>query len=114
MKGVQTYGIPNRVRSDKGKENVLITNFMIVNRGPAERVSLICGKSTHNQCIERLWRDVYNGVTGIYYELSTLMKKFLTPPISLIWQHFITCFCLLLMTSLMPGDRHDPNVVCEQ
>ena len=48
MKGVQTYGIPSWVRSDKGKENVLITNVMIANQGPAERGSLICGKSTHN------------------------------------------------------------------
>ena len=71
MKGVQTYGIPSRVRSDKGKENVLITNFMIGNQGP-ERGSLICGKSTHNQRIERLWRDVYNCVTRIYHELTTL------------------------------------------
>ena len=54
MKGVQTYGIPSPVQPDKGKENVLIRNFMITNRGP-ECGSLICGKSSHNQRIERLW-----------------------------------------------------------
>ena len=114
-KGVQTYGIPSRVRPEKGRENVLIRHFMTANRGP-EHGSLICGKSSHSQRIERLWRDVYNGVTGIYHEFSTLsrMKKFLTPSMSLIWQHFITCFCLLLMTRLMSGDRHGPNIVCEQ
>ena len=76
----ETYGIPSRAQSDKGKENLLITNFMIANRGP-ECGSLIYSKSTHNQRIERLWRDVYSGDTGIYHELSTLqrMKKFLTP-----------------------------------
>ena len=102
------------MRSDKGKENVLITNFMIANQGP-ERGSLICGKSTHNQRIKRLWRDVYNCVTRIYHELTTLwrVKKFLTPSMSLIWQHFIMCFGLLLMTSLMPGERYGPNTVCE-
>ena len=49
------------------------------------------------------------------HELSTLwwMKKFLTSSMSLIRQHLITCFCLLLMTSFMPGDRHGPNTVCE-
>ena len=32
MTGVQAYGIPSRVRLGKGKENVLITNFVIANR----------------------------------------------------------------------------------
>ena len=68
MKGVQTSGILGRVRSDEGKENVLIADFMIANRGP-ERGSMICGKS-----IERLWGDVYNGVTGIYHELFSFME----------------------------------------
>ena len=48
MKGVQTYAIPSRIRSDEGKEDVLIAGFMIANREP-ERRSMICGKSTHNQ-----------------------------------------------------------------
>ena len=43
MKGVQIHVIPSRVRSDKGKENVLIADFMIANRG-RERGSMICGK----------------------------------------------------------------------
>ena len=115
MKGLQTYGV--RSGSDRirvANENELITNFIFENQGP-ERGSLICGKSTHNQRIERLWRDVSNRVTRIYHELTTLwrMKKFLTPSMSLIWQHFIT-FGLLLMTSLMPSDRHGPNTVSEQ
>ena len=57
---------------------------------------------------------MYNCVTRIYHELTTLwrMKKFLTPSMSLIWQDFITCFDLLLMTSLIPGDRHGPSTVC--
>ena len=53
MKGVQIYGSSSRVWSDKRKENVLITDFMIANRGP-ERGSMICGKSTQNQRIKRL------------------------------------------------------------
>ena len=73
MKGVQTYGIPSQVQSDKGEKNVLIPDFMIPNRGP-EHGSMICGKSTHKQRIERLWRDVYNGVTGHYHELFSFME----------------------------------------
>ena len=59
MKGVQTNAVPSRVRSDKGKENVLIADFMIANQGP-EPGSMICGKKTRNLHRARLWRDVYN------------------------------------------------------
>ena len=73
LKGVETYGIPNRVRSDKGKDNVLVAGYMIEKRG-SERGSMITGPSTHNQRIERLWRDVFDGVLAFCYELFTFME----------------------------------------
>lgn len=48
MTGVHRYGVPLRTRSDKGGENVLIAQFMIMNRGTG-RSSHICGRSVHNQ-----------------------------------------------------------------
>ena len=54
---VQIYGIPSRVRCDLGVENVDIARFMLVAHG-CGRNSVMCGSSTHNQRIERLWRDV--------------------------------------------------------
>ena len=51
--GIQQYGLPLRVRTDRGGENVLIGEYMLQNRGTA-RNSIIMGRSVHNQRIERL------------------------------------------------------------
>ena len=56
-----------------GKENVLAADHVNEKRG-LERGSMITGPSTHNQRIERLWRDVLDGVLAIYYELLTFME----------------------------------------
>ena len=86
LKGVETYGIPSRVRSDKGKENVLVSDYMIEKRG-SERGSMITGSSTHNQRIEHLWADVFHGVFALYYELFIFMEdnELLDPSSALQW-----------------------------
>ena len=68
-----TYGIPSRVRSDKGGENILVCHFIISVRGVG-RGSHLAGSSTRNQRIERLWRDVFRCVASIYHELFHAME----------------------------------------
>lgn len=45
---VEQYGLPSRVRSDKGGENTDVAEFMIRSRGN-NRNSHITGRSVHNQ-----------------------------------------------------------------
>ena len=68
--GVETFGLPSRVRSDKDGENVSISRYMLNHpeRGPG-RGTMITGRSVHNQRIERLWRDLYVGCVAPFYGL---------------------------------------------
>lgn len=71
--GVAEFGVPERVRTDKGLENLKIAEFMLRSRG-LDRGSHITGRSVHNQRIERFWRELWHGCTSAYYELFLSME----------------------------------------
>ena len=57
---VEKFGLPARVRSDHGGENVLIWQHMAANNGPD---SVIVGSSVRNQRVERFNLDINTNVT---------------------------------------------------
>ena len=70
---VAKYGIPKRVRMDKGGENVSVAQFMLVKRG-IDCNPVLTGSSVHNQRIERLWYDVQKSITQVYCRLFYHME----------------------------------------
>ena len=59
-KAVSVYGLPKKVRTDAGGENVDVWSYTIEQHQDSSCV--IVGSSVHNVRIERLWRDVRRGV----------------------------------------------------
>ena len=70
---VGEFGLPIKIRTDLGGETVEIWRFMVEQHNDDSAV--ITGSSTHNERIERLWRDVNRCVSSVYCEIFTSLEE---------------------------------------
>lgn len=73
----------------------------------AESRCMITGESTHNQRVDKLWRDVYEGVLSYYYDLFYYLEDQDHLEImsnTHILAHYY-CLCPKSMKGLKFGDR---------
>ena len=54
---VNLFGMPDKIRSDKGGENTDVWRYML-HYNNMDSLCIVTGSSTHNERIERLWCDV--------------------------------------------------------
>ena len=66
MDAVYIHGLPERIRTDLGGEIIEVWRLMVEEHNSTAAV--ITGSSTHNECIERLWRDVYRCVAVLFHD----------------------------------------------
>lgn len=72
--GTNDFGLPMRVRTDHGGENIKFWEYMLISySNDSSRV--ITGSSTHNERIERLWRDVHRSVRRNFVEIFRALEN---------------------------------------
>ena len=70
---VQNHGLPERIRTYLGGENVDTWRYMVEQHASMNVV--VTGSSTHNERIERLWRDVFRCVGSLYRDTFCMLEE---------------------------------------
>ena len=68
----QNFGLPKKLRTDLGGENVEAWDYMVSHHG--DESCIITGSSVHNERIERMWRDVSRSVITPFKKIFVHME----------------------------------------
>jgi len=68
------WGLPFQVRADDGGENTAVGGLMIHYQG-ADQDSFLTGPSVHNNCTERLWREVVHCILFIFRNIFLHLEQ---------------------------------------
>ena len=68
---IADYGIPGKVQTDLGGENVEVWRYMIHEHNLDRSV----GSSTHNERFECLWRDVFLCVGSFLFHIQATRRE---------------------------------------
>ena len=73
LKAEENFGLPLRVRTDYGVENISVWEYMLSKRNNSN--AIIVGSSVHNQRVERLHRDINTQVLNNFYNGFVHLEK---------------------------------------
>ncbi len=73
MEGLSVFGTPDRVRSDHGGKNVDLRRHVISVHN--NQSCVLTGSSTHNERVERMWRDVRRNVTDSFIDTFRALES---------------------------------------
>lgn len=108
--GLAEFCIPDRVRSDHGGENINVWRHMLsIHNDPA---CVLTWSSTHNERVERLWRDVYRDVTSSFVvEFKTLESKQMLDPLNEVDIFCLHYIFILPVNKWLPRSLEQPCTV---
>ena len=73
VEAAEEHGLPNKVRTDLGGENVEVWRYMVEQHSSCSAV--ISGSSTNNERIEHLWPDVHRCVGVLFADTFRRMEE---------------------------------------
>ncbi|XP_073720642.1 uncharacterized protein [Misgurnus anguillicaudatus] len=71
---VEKFGCPLKVQANHGGENNGVARLMFTVRG-SDSNCFIADKSVHSHRLESLWRDLWIGVTGLFYHILHTLEE---------------------------------------
>ena len=89
LEAVSQYGLPSCVCADWGRENVEVECFMLAHPEHGPHLGSFI-RSVHDQRIERLWRDFFEGcISFFYFQFYSFVEVGLLVPDNVIALHSV-------------------------